>query len=41
MKYITILEQENNECPNVGTITIQDVESKFKEANDYRINTRG
>lgn len=32
MKYITILESNNIECPNVGTITNQDVESKFKEA---------
>ena len=32
MKYITILESNNSDCPNVGTITNQDVESKFKEA---------
>lgn len=32
MKYITILESNNSECPNVGTITTQDVESKFKQA---------
>ena len=32
MKYITILESNNGECPNVGTITDQNVESKFKEA---------
>jgi len=44
MKYITILESENNECPNVGTITLPpnylkithplyvDIENKFKGA---------
>ena len=32
MKYITILESNNSECPNVGTITNQYVESKFKKA---------
>ena len=32
MKYITILESNNSECPNVGTITNQDVESKFRKA---------
>ena len=33
MKYITILESENNECPNVGTITSPvDIENKFKGA---------
>ena len=34
MKYITILEPNNDtsECFNVGTITNQDAESKFKEA---------
>lgn len=33
MKYITILESENYECPNVGTITLPvDIENKFKEA---------
>jgi hypothetical protein len=33
MKYITILESENNECPNVGTITtLENIENKFKEA---------
>lgn len=40
MKYITILESENNECPNVGTITSPvdiiytkfHLENKFKEA---------
>lgn len=32
MKYITILESNNSECPNAGTITNHNVESKFKEA---------
>lgn len=32
MKYITILESNNTECPNVGTITNEDVELKFKKA---------
>ena len=33
-KYITILEIENwnNECPNVGTITLENIDGKFKEA---------
>ena len=31
-KYITILELENNECPNVGTITLENIEGKFKKA---------
>lgn len=31
-KYITILEVGNEDCPNVGTITVADTESKFKEA---------
>jgi len=32
MKYITILESENSECPNVGTVTIENIGDKFKEA---------
>lgn len=32
MKYITILESDNNECPNVGTISIKNIEAKFKQA---------
>lgn len=32
MEYITILESENNECPNVGTVTLEDVNNKFKKA---------
>jgi len=32
MKYITILESENNECPNVGTVTLEKIDTKFKEA---------
>jgi len=32
MKYITILEAENNETPNVGTIINENIEAKFKEA---------
>ena len=31
-KYITILEVGNEDCPNAGTITAEDAESKFKEA---------
>jgi hypothetical protein len=32
MKYITILEPNNSECPNIGTITSQNSESSFKKA---------
>mgnify|MGYP003658529182 CR=1 FL=1 len=32
MKYITILEAENIDCPNVGTITTVNTEESFKEA---------
>ena len=32
MKYITIIELENNDCCNVGTISDSNIESKFKEA---------
>jgi len=32
MKYITILESENSEYPNVGTVTIENIGDKFKEA---------
>ena len=34
MKYITILDSTNNECPNVGTITTlgEDVNKKFTKA---------
>ena len=32
MKYITILESENSECSNVGTVTIENIGDKFKEA---------
>jgi hypothetical protein len=32
MKYITILELGNEECANAGTITVENVEAKFKEA---------
>jgi hypothetical protein len=32
MKYITILESDNTECPNVGTIPTKNTDSKFKEA---------
>ena len=31
-KYITILETEGGESPNVGTITNENVEVKFKQA---------
>lgn len=30
--YITILESDNSECPNIGTITTDNIEQKFKEA---------
>ena len=32
MKYITILESENYECPNVGTVTLENIDTKFKKA---------
>ena len=31
-KYITILEVGNEDCPNAGTITMDNAEKKFKEA---------
>ena len=30
-KYITILEVGNEDCPNAGTITMDNAEKKFKE----------
>lgn len=32
MKYITILEKDNEDCPNVGTISCDDIEQNFKDA---------
>ena len=32
MKYITILEVDNPECANVGTITTGNITEKFKQA---------
>ena len=38
--YITILEIENwnNECPNVGTITLENIDGKFKKAIESHFN---
>lgn len=38
MKYITILEKDNEDCPNVGTIKCKDVESSFKDAIQAHFN---
>lgn len=40
MKYITILETEGGECSNVGTITTENVEAKFKQAVESHFDAR-
>jgi hypothetical protein len=40
MNYITILESENRECPNIGTITSEGVEQKFKEAIESHFDAK-
>lgn len=40
MKYITILEAEGGECPNVGTITTENVEAKFKQAVESHFDAK-
>lgn len=32
MNYITILDRSSDECPNIGTITGNSLEQKFKKA---------
>lgn len=38
IKYITILESDNSESPNIGTITTENIESKFKKAIEYHFD---
>ena len=40
MKYITIIAQGNNEYPIVGTIPVEDVDQKFKEAIETYFDTQ-
>jgi|Laugrespbdmm15sd_2_1035082.scaffolds.fasta_scaffold228425_2 hypothetical protein len=40
MKYITIIESNNTECPNIGTIAVGNLVNSFKKAIESHFDAK-